>query len=247
MDRTIKGAAALLIFFFAAHPLFSITPEEIIKRMEANQVHDTSYSEGRMLITDRFGTRESTFRSWAEGEDKSLIEFTSREERGQKILRTEDEIYLFFPDADEVIRLQGAALRDSVLGSDFSYEDMTGDKGILDSYKVSLLGEEQVDGYACYKLQLDATSRSVPYPKEMLWVDKDLFVFRKVHKFSLSGKLLKEMAVLELTEQDGKTFPTHMVMEDKMKKNSSTEFITTQVEIGISLPRDIFSLRELTW
>jgi hypothetical protein len=104
-----------------------------------------------------------------------------------------------------------------------------------------------VDGHACYKLQLDAVSRSVPYPKEILWVDRELFVFRKVHKFSLSGKLLKEMAVLELSEQDGKVFPTRMLMEDKMKKNSSTEFITTKVEIGISLPPDIFSLRELTW
>ncbi len=247
MNTAIKRAAALLILFSAAIPLFSITPEEIIKKMEANQVHETSYSEGRLLITDRFGTRESSFRAWAEGEEKSLIEFTSREERGQKILRTEDEIYLFFPDADEVIRLQGAALRDSVLGSDFSYEDMTGDKGILDSYKVSLLGEEEVDGHSCYKLQLDAVSRSVPYPKEMLWVDKELYVFRKVHKFSLSGKLLKEMAVLELTEQEGKVFPTRMLMEDKMKKNSSTEFITTEIEIGVPLPRDIFSLRELTW
>lgn len=247
MKAAIKRAAALMVLFSAAIPLFSITPEEIIRRMEANQVHDTSYSEGRMLITDRFGTRETAFRGWAEGEENSLIEFTSREERGQKIMRTEDEIYLFFPDADEVIRLQGAALRDSVMGSDFSYEDMTGDKGILDSYRVSLLGEESVDGHPCYKLQLDAVSRSVPYPRELLWVDKELFVFRKVHKFSLSGKLLKEMAVLELTEQDGKVFPTRMVMEDKMKKNSSTEFVTTKIEIGITLPRDIFSLRELTW
>lgn len=250
-NRNMKArlTAFLITIMVAAGaaPLAAITAEEIIERMEANQVHDTSYSEGEMHITDRFGTKTSTFRSWSEGDEKMLLEFTSRAERGQKILRTEDEIYLFFPDADELIRLQGAALRDSVLGSDISYEDMTGDKGILDSYNAKLLGEESIDGNPCYKVELNAVSRDVPYPKEIMWVDKELYVFRQVHRFSLSGRLLKEMKVLEVTEQKGRVFPIHLFLDDTMKSKSSTEFITTKIEIGIDIPSDIFSLQELTW
>lgn len=237
----------VLIFVSTASQLWAINAEEIIRKMEENQVHGSSYSEGKLLVEDRFGIKESTFRSWSQGEDKMLLEFTSRAERGQKILRTEDEIYLYFPDADDLIRLQGAALRDSVLGSDLSYEDMTGDKGILDSYQVSLLGEEEVDGFPCYKIELKATSRDVPYPREIMWVDSKLFVFRRVHRFSLSGRLLKEMQILGLQESHGKIFPVRMLMEDAMKSNSSTEFIMTKVEIDIDLPEDIFSLRELSW
>ena len=243
----ITALFTLALVLGGALPLFSITAEEIIQKMEANQVHDTSYSEGEIHIADRFGTKTSTFRSWSEGDERMLLEFTSRAERGQKILRTEDEIYLFFPDADELIRLQGAALRDSVLGSDISYEDMTGDKGILDSYKVKLLGEEAIDGKACYKVELEAISRDVPYPKEIMWVDKELFVFRQVHRFSLSGRLLKELKVLELTEQKGKVFPVHLFLDDTMKSKSSTEFITTKIEIGVDIPSNTFSLQELTW
>lgn len=243
----ITALTAGLLFFSAAAILPAITPEEIIREMEENQVHETSRTEGKMIIEDRFGTKTVTFISWAEGEDTSLIEFTSRQERGQKILRTDEELYLFFPDAAEVIRLQGAALRDSVLGSDFSYEDMTGEGGILESYDVELLGTETVAGNECYKIELEAKSRSVPYPKEIMWVDTEQFVYRKVHKFSLSGKLLKEMRITEFTEQQGKTIPARFMMQDKMKQNSSTEFIIEEIELGIDIPDGTFSLQELRW
>ena len=200
-----------------------------------------------MIITDRFGEKVTTFKSWAEGDEKSLIEFTSRQERGQKILRREDEIYLYFPDAAEVIRLQGAALRDSVLGSDMSYEDMTGGKGLLESYNAEMLGKETVDGEECYKIELHAKGRGVPYPKEIMWVDTEMFVNRKVHMFSLSDKLLKEMRMEDYTTQKGKTFPVRFIIEDKMKSNSSTEFVIESIEIGIDIPSSLFSLEELTW
>jgi outer membrane lipoprotein-sorting protein len=212
----ITVLTAGLLFFSAAMILPAVTPEEIIREMEENQVHETSRTEGKMIINDRFGTKTVTFVTWAEGDDTTLIEFTSRQEQGQKILRTDEELYLFFPDAAEVIRLQGAALRDSVLGSDFSYEDMTGEGGILDSYEAELLGTESVDGNECYKIELDAKSRSVPYPKEIMWVDTEQYVYRQVHKFSLSGKLLKEMRITEFTEQQGKTIPVRFVMKDTM-------------------------------
>jgi outer membrane lipoprotein-sorting protein len=242
----ITVLTAGLLFFSAAMILPAVTPEEIIREMEENQVHETSRTEGKMIINDRFGTKTVTFVTWAEGEDTTLIEFTSRQERGQKILRTDEELYLFFPDAAEVIRLQGA-VRDSVLGSDFSYEDMTGEGGILDSYEAELLGTESVDGNECYKIELDAKSRSVPYPKEIMWVDTEQYVYRQVHKFSLSGKLLKEMRITEFTEQQGKTIPVRFVMKDTMKENSSTEFVIEELELGIDIPDGTFSLQELRW
>ncbi len=223
------------------------TAAQVIRKLEENQVHETARSEGKMIINDRFGEKVTTFRSWAEGEEKTLIEFTSRQERGQKILRTNDEIYLYFPDAAEVIRLQGAALRDSVLGSDMSYEDMTGGKGILEDYHAELQGTENVDGRQCYKIELNAKGRGVAYPKELIWIDTEMYVNRKVHMFSLSGKLLKEMRIQDYSTQNGKTFPVRFIIEDKMKRNSSTEFVIESIEIGVDIPASRFSLEELTW
>lgn len=243
MKQKIPILIALLIFIAAG--LFAITAEEIIEKMELNLVYDTAIVEGRMVINDRFGTRTSTYISYTEGEEKSLLEFTNIEDAGQKILRLKDEIYLYYPDAEETIRLQGAALRQAVMGSDFSYEDMTGDKGILDSYAVTLDGEGAVDGFPCYILTLTAKTRDVPYQKEIMWVDKELFIYRQVHKLAKSGKVLKEMKVTELIKVDGLYIPSRLIMVDKLKRNSSTEFYMDSIELGVDLPVDIFTLGEL--
>ena len=247
--RTIikAGVTLALAITVGGTPLFAQSAEEVIRRMEVNQTHDTSYIEGRMIITDRFGSRTSSFEMYSEGEENVLVEFTSPGEAGQKVLRTEDEIYLFYPDAAELIRLQGSALRESMLGSDVSYEDMTGNRGILDTYQATLLGRETVRGYDCYVVELEATSRDVAYPRQRLWIDSDLFVMRRSEQYALSGRLLKEIVVTDLMERSGRVFPSAMTISDTLKANSSTEFLVDKAEIGIRLPRNIFSLEELTW
>jgi outer membrane lipoprotein-sorting protein len=250
MIEKTKVIAALVFFTISigAVPIsYALTGEQIVERMEQNQVHDTAESSGSMSITDRFGTRTKTYKASSMGEDKMLLEFTNPEEAGQKILRTDDEIYLYFPDAEEIIHLQGSALKDSVMGSDFSYEDLTGGKALLDDYTVRVDGEEIIDGFKCYRLELKARKRDVVYPAQTVWVDSEVFVYRKVILYSLKGKALKEMNVKEFLEIKGKTVPAHMEMRDLMKKNSKTVFKTESLEIDIPIDERLFSLEELSW
>lgn len=244
---SIRSGAIVCVFLSLPALLYSLTAEEIIKRMESNQIHETSRSTGLMKITDRFGTRVKTFTSFSEGEEKSLIEFTNPEEAGQKILRTDDKIYLYFPEAEDIIRLQGAALKDSVMGSDFSYEDMTGGKGLLDSYTVSLEGQDLVRGSSCYRIRLEAIKKDVVYPIQVMWVDTEKFIYLRVMQYSLKGRELKEMNILDYREIAGKNVPVKFELQDKMKKNSKTEFEVEEMEIGIPLEDGVFSLEGLTW
>jgi len=225
----------------------AITAEQIIKAVERNDINEEERIEGSMIINDRFGSRLKTFVSYASGADKMLLEFTNPEERGQKILRLEDEIYLYFPEAEEIIHLQGSALKESLMGSDFSYEDLTGEGDLLDLYNVTLLGEETVDGRKHYHLELKAKKRGVAYPKQEAWVDAEYWVITRANAYSLSGRLLKEMQLGDIRKVGGKYVPHYIIMRDAMKKNSSTEMRITEIDLDAELPPDIFSLEELTW
>ncbi|MBN2735603.1 MAG: outer membrane lipoprotein-sorting protein [Spirochaetales bacterium] len=241
----MKKILSVIIILFLTGALFGQTAEEIIKRMESNQIKDTAYSEGKIIVKDRFGEKITSFNSWTKGEELSLIEFTSRAERGQKILRTEDVIYVFFPDAEEVMPIGGAALRDSVVGSDLSYEDMTGDKGLLDSYDVALLGSEAIDGHDCFHITMKAKSPTVPYPKQDVWVDKKIYAWRLVRKYSLSDRLIKEIKINTIENIEGSYIPMDMTIQDKLKKNSSTRFIIEKIQFNIKIDESFFSLEEL--
>lgn len=225
----------------------NLTVDEIIDRLDENLVQDTSYAEIRMVIEDRFGERTSTMDAYAKGRDLSLIEFTSAAERGQKVLRTENEIYLFYPDAAELVRLQGAALRESMLGSDISYEDMTGNKTLEETYDTELLGTDTVNGVECYKVRLEAKQPNVAYPVQVMWVGQEHFALRKAEQYSLNGRLLKTMHVNEIQEINGRYIGTDVTISDALKSNSSTRMVMEEIEIGIPLSDDLFSLEELTW
>jgi outer membrane lipoprotein-sorting protein len=247
MKRILKRIIITALFTAVTISAYALTGEEIVRLADEQQTFDTSYSVGEMRITDRFGEKVTTFKSWSRGSEESLIEFTSVAERGQKILRTEDALYLYYPDASEIIRMQGAALRQSMLGSDISYEDMTGGKDRISQYDVTLIGEETVEGRACYVLELVATTRTVPYPQEKVWIDKEHFLLWKGEYSTKSGRLLKTIETLEAEEIDGRMLPTESRIVDAMKQDSQTLLIIDEIDVNIQLDESIFSLQELSW
>ncbi len=245
-------AAVIFCILFPGLGSAELTATEIIKKTEYNQVHDTSKSTGTMIITNRFGTQTKTFEAVTKGEDDMLITFTNVEERGQKILRLKDEIYLYFPDAEGLLRLQGGALKESVMGSSFSYEDLTGEKGLLSLYDVSLIDpgpvktEIQGKEYSCYHLRLKG-KQNVAYPEQELWIDAKLFVVRRALYKSLSGTVLKELVVEKIERISGKNVPVQFNMIDRLKKNSATRFILKNLRIDVPLRKDEFSLERLSF
>ncbi len=246
-NRTRITTAILLCLLCIPFMLSAVTADDIIKTMDGLQTFDTSYSTGSITTTDRFGVKVSTFKAWAQGTRDSLIEFTSIAERGQKILRTKGSLYLFYPDAEELIRLQGAALRQSLLGSDLSYEDMTEEKNTLDDYTARLDGSEMINGQDCHVLTLTAKTRQVAYPIQKIWVDKQTYLVWKAAYSTAQGRLLKEMEVLQTIVVNGRTLPKETKIEDKLKRDSYTVMALDTLQVNIALDRKIFTLENLTW
>jgi outer membrane lipoprotein-sorting protein len=248
MNKIIR--LVLVCGLLAALPAFAEDApdaEEIIRQVQDNMTNDTEEARGEMVISDRFGERTKSFISYAAGTEEMLLEFTNPEERGQKILRLTDEIYLYFPEAEEIIHLQGSALKESVMGSDFSYEDMTGEKDLLKLYDVRLLDTVALDGRTHFLVELKGKKKGVAYPLQKLWVDSELMLPSRAEYYSLSGRLIKELIFSEFRTVDGRPVASRMLMTDKMKKNSSTEFVLLEMKINRRLPEGIFSLEELSW
>jgi len=224
---------------------FAQTAEEVIQKMDELQTFETMYSEGTMITVDRFGEKRSTYKAWSRGSQDFLIEFTNVEERGQKILRVGDELYLFYPDAEDIIPMHGAALKQSMFG-DISYEDITEGRNTLDKYDVSITGSEIIDGADCWVIDMTATSRDVPYPRQVVKVGKADYVLREAEYYARSGRILKIVDVVKVERfDDGRVMIREMVMEDQLRRGSSTKMLIDKVEKDPVLDDDLFSLRSL--
>jgi outer membrane lipoprotein-sorting protein len=249
MMRIIILNICLLLIIPAV--LFSQAPsaEEIIRKVEDNR-NLSSEATGKIIISDQFGKRTKVFKSYQAENDDMMIEFLNPEEAGQKILRLKDEIYLYFPGAEDIIHLKGDSLKDSVFGSDFSYEDLTKGEGILGKYDAQLSKsvEETIDGIVCYKVSLTAKpKKEVVYPKQDLWVAKDKYVIIKGEFYALSGRLLKIMTTTDVRLVSGKYIAFRTDMKDAMKKDSSTVFQIDTLKLGGKIDPKLFSLEELSW
>ena len=198
-------------------------------------------------VSNRFGVTDNDFTSWSRKGGDALIEITSGPDRGQKVLRQASNIYLFYPEADEVIWLKGTALRDSLMGSDFSYEDLTDDRTLMDRFDGELLGSEAVDGEDCWKLKLKAKSKKETYQIQEIWVDKTRYVQRKAILYSAAGKALRSMTATDVRPIGGRYLAYSTTMTDLLKKNTSTVMTIKKAEIDIDIPERYFNREELSW
>ena len=243
----MKKIIALALALFTAAGMYASDIDAILSSLESNTVYDTAYSESTMTTTGSLGTTESSFKSWNRKNGDTLIEIDKGPDKGQKILRQGASIFLFYPDAEEVIRLQGSALRDSLMGSDFSYEDLTGEDSFSKRYTGTLEGTETVDGRPCWHVLLTAKSSRETYRRQELWIDTELNVSLKTILYSASGRALRELHAGGIRKIDGFNVATRMVMQDLLKKDSKTVLTIENVTINKPIDDKLFSRENLTW
>ncbi|MBD3181991.1 outer membrane lipoprotein-sorting protein [Candidatus Poribacteria bacterium] len=227
----------------------SLTGEEIMKKVDENAFYEKIEYRGKMIIKKGDKSRFKTMHVYAEGEEKALIEFTNPGDAGTKYLKLSNELWIYFPDAEEIVKISGHMLRESMMGSDFSYEDMMENEKLLEKYDVDVIGSEIVkqaeEERSCYVLELNAKEKDVTYAKRKVWVDKERFVVLKGQLFALSGKLLKEMVVNKVQKYDNRYFATELVMTNKLIDDSSTVFQMEEIDFDVDFPDRIFSKRSL--
>ena len=153
---------------------------------------------------------------------------------------------MFFPDAEELIKISGHMLNLGMMGSDFSYQDIMESDKLTDLYDFSLLGEEELNGRPCYVLEgVAVPGKEVSYYRRKAWVDKEKFIGWKEELYARSGRLLKVMETRRIEQIGERWYPMEMVMEDKLRKNTRTEFIVKSIEFNPEIPADTFTLENL--
>jgi negative regulator of sigma E activity len=153
---------------------------------------------------------------------------------------------MFFPDAEEIIKISGHMLNQGMMGSDFSYQDVMEADKLTDLYDFEIIKEEEFEGRPCYVLEgIAREGVKVSYYRRVSWIDRERFIGLKEELYAKSGRILKETKVNIIEEIEGRWVPTNSVMENKLRKNTYTEFTITQIKFNLEIPEETFSLQNL--
>jgi len=239
MKYTIVTALLTGISFYTfAQP----DANEILKKVEKNLSSDNRVFESTMIIHGKRANRSITSRSYAVGDKKSFTEYLSpAREQGTKMLKLENQLWIYSPSTDRTIQISGHMLRQSVMGSDLSYEDMMDDRKLTDLYTAATTGSEDLDGRKTYVLELKAIVTDVAYFRRKMWVDSERFVPLKEELFAKSGQLLKRTILSDVKQIQGRWFPTTIIYKDMLKEGEGTEFRMTGIKFNQNIPDYIFT------
>ena len=220
--------------------------KEIIEKVDKNMSADSRIFTSKMVIHNKRNTRTIESRSWNLGENKSYTEYVSPpREQGTKMLKLEDQLWIFSPSTDRIIQISGHMLRQSVMGSDLSYEDMMEDPHLLNHYTGKVDGEEKLDDRICWVIALTANTSDVAYQTQKVWVDKDRFIPLKKELYAKSGVLLKKMELSDVNQIQGRWFPKKILFKDVLKDGDGTEFLIEDINFNAAIPNYIFSKASL--
>ena len=157
------------------------------------------------------------------------------------MLKIGSKLWMYTPRTDRKILIAGHMLRQSMMGSDLSYEDMTEDKKLSQTYAAKLEGIEKFREVSCNILILQAYDKTTSYQKRKLWIDAERKVILRQELYAKSGMLIKDVEFLDYRPVGKRLFPEKMVFRDLLKKNTQTTYIFDAIKFDVKIPAKYFS------
>lgn len=231
---------------FAFKSSSDITAEEIVNKVDHNTLNKTSISTSKMIVYGSRRERVFESKSYSKGRVDNFTEYLSpARDKGTKMLKLDDKLWIYSPSSDRTIQISGHMLRQSLMGSDLSYEDMMEEPELIKRYKPTIEGEETVNGEDCWIIKMDGLRDDLTYQSMKMWVSKKYFVPMKQDMFAKSGQLLKRVMFDDIREVNGKNVAFKMNYKDMLKEGKGTDFVVTSMEVDVEISDNIFNKANL--
>ena len=243
----IKILIFILSFTFLPSQSDDMSVQDIIRAMDNNLNAKSRVLTSRMIVHGRRASRTIESRNWVMGANQAFTEYLSPpREAGTKMLKLGDKLWTYSPQTDRVIQISGHMLRQSVMGSDMSYNDMMEDRPMEELNKATLEGSVMIDGRSHWIMVLEARVKGLSYPKRRAWIDKEYLLPTKEELYAKSGKLLKTSTMEGIKRIQGRWFPSRFVFKDELKRNSKgTEWVIDDIKFDVDIPDSRFSKSKL--
>ncbi len=248
--RMVCGSLCFILVWTLLLPVTGRTEDDrahrLLVEVDKNMWASTKYIDGRLIIDNGRRVRTLSMESWMEGVTKSYSYYKApARERGTKMLKRDRKLWMYTPHTDRKILIAGHLLRQSMMGSDLSYEDMMEDEKISEAYTGTIDGMEEMEGVKTLVMTLKAKRKTKTYQTLKIWVDPAKNIVLKEEAYAKSGKLLKLIRFTEYRKVGNRLFPKKMIFRDMLKENTKTTYMFDKIQFDVDIPAKYFSQRIL--
>lgn len=221
-----------------AVPGYAQSAKEIVFKANDLLRGKSSLATSAMKVVKPDWSREITTRIWMLEPDYAMILITEpAKDKGTVTLKREKEMWNWIPSIQRIIKIPPSMMMQPWMGSDFNNDDLVRESSIVEDYTHSLIGEESIDGYDCYKINLiPRPEAGVVWARVIMWISKKEYLELKTEYYDEDGTLVKYMTGSEVKEMGGRTIPSHweMIPVDKPGEKTILEYKSIEFDMDIS-------------
>lgn len=258
------ATAALLVVALGLAPAGEAadpSAREIMERnFHASKIRTLRVDTTMLLVTARKETRERRttvlMKLQPNGVDsKLLVRFHAPADiKGTAFLQIEhidgeDDQWVYLPALKRSRRLVANNKKDSFVGSDFSYGDISLPK--VDLYRHKLVRSDVLDDADCFVVESipvnDEIQNNSGYSRKVSWIRKDTFIEAMVEYYDLAGRLLKVQRTADhhpVQVDPPRSFPRYREMVNR-QTGHRTLIRVNAIESGVTAPDNHFTTRHL--
>lgn len=199
------------------------------QRVREIEQYTLGTSEGEkkiMFFTEPADVRDTSFMTWSYDDNP------------------DDDQWIYLPQLNRVRRISSDSKHDSFMGSDFTYDDISGRHPDTDEHE--LLREETLDGTDTYVVESrPKDSGNAPFARTVTWVNPEEWLGVRREYYDDRDTMYKVLEVQETIEVDGYSIIAEMTMTSE-SRNHSTTMEMRDVEVNTGIRERMFSERTMT-
>ena len=154
----------------------------------------------------------------------------------------DDDRWLFVPAINMVRRIAMRDKQASFVGSDFTYEDVSGRDLADDAHE--LAKEEALEGKECFVVKSTPKAESASYGYKISWIDKGTYLPMKEEYYDRSGAMVRVFTAEEVQVVKGFPTITRRTMKN-LQSGHRTEVSYVSQDYNVGLEDSLFSERFL--
>lgn len=220
---------------------------EIIRKANDLMQGSSNYAEIKMVIHRPKWERSLSMKSWAKGTDYALIYITEPvKEKGQVFLKRKNEMWNWLPSISRTIKIPPSMMMQSWMGSDMTNDDLVNESSIVKDYDHRIIGEDEIEGYQCYKIELiPHDDAPVVWGKIYSWISKTEFFTLKNEYYDEDGYLVNVETLSNIKNVGDRTIPTRFRITPVDKEDHYTMMEFENIKFNIAIDDGFFSIQNM--
>jgi len=223
------------------------TMEELLNATDDIARGASSHATLEMSVKTARYARTMKLEAWSKGEDKSLIRILEpAKDAGMSTLMVDDNIWNYLPKVDRTMKVPGAMMSGSWMGSHFSNDDLVKANRLADEFTGEITSKPDDNPEKHYLVTLvPKPDAPVVWGKVLVRVSADLMPV-DVRYFDEDGALKRTMKFEQYRDFDGRKMPAQMTLLPADKPEEFTRITYVEMKFDIELDdKKFFSLQQL--